>query len=74
MATNTLLYAKAKFYFDNNIPVHINLSNGRWANGKIMELPEGKEMIALDEEKLGKMVVFFEEISSLLPRVAKDGI
>lgn len=68
-----LLYAKAKFYLDNNIPIHINYTSGRWANGTIIDLPEGKEMLLLNEEKLGRMVIFFEEIASLLPRMSKDG-
>lgn len=69
-----LIYQKAKFYLDNSIPVHINYVSGRWANGTIIDLPEGKEMLLLNEEKLGKMVIFFEEIASLLPRIAKDGL
>lgn len=55
------LKTKAKYFFTNLIPVHINLKKDKvWLNGKIEEL--SADFFILNEFKKGKLPVFFIDI------------
>jgi len=67
---NIDMYEVAKYFFDKKISVHIDLTNGKWLNGKIIELQEDR--IILDEKMLGIFPIFFIRINSIVPE-RKDG-
>ncbi|KKK86047.1 hypothetical protein LCGC14_2767150 [marine sediment metagenome] len=59
-------------YFKNhNIAVHIRKKNGRFYNGKILEL--AGDMIILEDEKLGSIPIYFIEIKFIEKRKEKNG-
>lgn len=60
---------KAKFYMKEKTSLHINLHSGKWFNGKIVDMKDN--YFVFDEERLGKTVVFFEEVFNLEPRRKK---
>jgi len=68
---NKTLYEIAKFYKDNNKPVHITLKSGGWLNGLILSVNEDfKDRLVLMEERYGEMLVLFERIKDdgIVPR------
>ena len=67
---NEIAGKKAKFYFDSNTPVHINLSNGRFYNGMIKYL--GADFLLMDEMKFGEVCAFFVEIEDIIPYREKE--
>lgn len=67
METNETIYETLKFYKDKNISIHLNLTFGKWLNGKIINLPNSKDRVIIQEEKLGEMLVFFDRLSLLNP-------
>ena len=58
-----------KFYKDNNDAVHIVLNTGYFMNGEVSFFNEDN-MIFIDE-KLGKVMIHFKDISSVMKREAK---
>jgi len=63
---------KLKFYLDEKIAIHLNLSKGRWANGSVIKIKE--KTFIFEEEKLGKTLIFFEEVINLAPRKKKEEV
>lgn len=63
-----LNYLKAKYFYDNKIPIHVNLSKGNsryWYNGTIKEL--SPSFFLLDEKEDGQIPVFFIEVFDIKP-------
>ena len=77
---NYYVKEKAEFYFAEKASVHLTLWSGKkdlggvplqkWANGRIDRVDEGS--FVLDEERLGKVIVFFNEVIEIEPRRKKE--
>lgn len=66
MELNELTKAKVKFFFDNNIVVHISKNNGFVHNGTILQYVE--DYLILDDERNGAMPIYFIEINNIEKR------
>lgn len=49
-------------YCSSGQKVHINLLNGTFCNGVVIEVNEGEELIIFNEDKNGEMFLDFNEI------------
>lgn len=58
-----ILKNQLEFYKKNDMEVHILRTDGRFYNGKILEL--AGDMLILDDFKLGAMPLFFMEIKTI---------
>ena len=58
---------KLQFYFESQTTIHITCSNGRFYNGKIIDITPKKELLVLKDKKLGNVPILFEEINKLEP-------
>jgi len=67
---NEIKRKKAMFFRDNNISVHIKKNNNWFCNGFILEIKE--DFLILDDEKEGKMPIFFGEIFEIEKREEKE--
>lgn len=56
-----LLKQKAKFFFLNNILVHVSKKDKEWLNGNIVQ-PLSSDFFMLEEKKKGLIPVFFLEV------------
>ena len=65
-----ILKLKIKYYFDNQLPVHISLKSTRFLNGKILEF--AGDMIIINDNQLGAVPVYFEEIKYVEPFREKE--
>lgn len=75
-----IITEKLKFYKIEGTTLHLTLSTDkkkldgspakRWANGKVVGIKSTH--FVLDEEKLGKMIVFFKEVIEVEPRKERD--
>ena len=54
---------KVKYFFDNNIPVHITRTNGFFHNGLILEYVE--DYIIIDDKRHGAIPIYFLEIKEV---------
>jgi hypothetical protein len=59
-----LISKKARVLFDNRLPVHINMKDGAWYNGEIVE-PFTADFFMLMENKLGLMPIFFLQVRDI---------
>jgi len=59
------LYETAEFYLQKQIPVHITLKSGNFANGIILKIREDR--LILMEDRHGQMLILFD-------RIIDDGI
>ena len=57
---NNGLKQKLEFFKKNDFLVHIRLDNGRFFNGKILEV--AGDLVIIDDRVLGASPVYFEEI------------
>ena len=62
-------YFKLEYFFEKSIAVHILKKDGRFHNGKVLELTQG--MLILDDEKQGAIPIQFNEIKFLDKREEK---
>ena len=69
MNNEMILKAKAEFFKEKDILVHISITGMRFYNGEIDSIDDKK--IILIDEKLGELVVYFSEIKSIEPRGKK---
>jgi hypothetical protein len=77
---NRYVKEKVEFYLAENIAFHLTLSTGKvtsegaplkkWANGKIESVDEIS--FVFNEEKLGKVIIFFGEVIEIEPRREKE--
>ena len=68
MKRNEMIYETARFFMDNQKPVHIKFHDGKWLNGIIISVNQDfKDRLVIQEEKFGEMLIFFE-------RIQDDGI
>lgn len=61
---------KAYFYKNENTEIYIKLENGFFYRGFIIDI--GSDFLILDDQKLGKMPVFYSEIVAIEPRSEKE--
>ena len=71
---------KVMFYLEEDIALHLTLLSGKidrdgqplkkWANGKV-ERVDGTSFV-FNEEKLGKVIIFFKEVIEIEPRRKKE--
>ena len=54
---------KLKVFSDKNLPIHIKTKKDSWINGYIIEI--GSIFCIVEEFKLGRTIIFFDEISEL---------
>ena len=77
---NYYVKEKAEFYLSEKAPIHLTLWSGKkdfdgiplkkWANGVVSRVDESS--FVLDEERLGKVIVFFKEVIEIEPRRKKE--
>lgn len=61
-----LLKQKVKYFFDNNISVHITFKDSKsWKNGNIIE-PKASDFFMLEEFKEGLVPIFYLQISDII--------
>jgi hypothetical protein len=65
-----ILKRKIKYYFENQLPVHISLKSTRFLNGKILEF--AGDMIIVNDHQLGAVPVYFQEIKYVEPFREKE--
>lgn len=68
------------FYLAEDIALHLTLLSGKidrdgqplkkWANGKVERVDETS--FVFNEEKLGKVIIFFKEVIEIEPRRKKE--
>ena len=56
-------YEKLRLFLQNNLPVHIKTKKDSWINGHVLEV--GSVFCIINEFKLGRLLVFFDEIYEL---------
>ena len=76
MEKDEVIKEKVAFYKESKIALHLTLSSNKrgrdglplkkWANGKVSEI-HGTHFV-FEEEKLGRVIVFFKEVIELEPR------
>ena len=65
---------RVKAFYDSKLSVHINLKDGTWLNGEIIDLSK-KDFFLIQERKRGKLPVFYMDIfdiDKLEPRGDED--
>lgn len=70
MELNEITKSKVKYFFENNISVHISKTNGFFHNGMIIEYVE--DYLILDDERNGATPIYFIEIKDIEKRREKD--
>ena len=68
---NMISYDRIKLFFDRKDLVHISC-DGRFYNGKIIEVYEDRKFLILIDNKLGEVPILFEEILNIEPYM-KEG-
>ena len=58
-----------QFYKDNNDAVHLTLITGYFMNGEVIFF--NKDHIIFEDEKLGQIILYFKDISSVMKRELK---
>jgi len=71
---------KVMFYLEEDIALHLTLLSGKvdrdgvplkkWANGRVKRVNETS--FVFNEEKLGKVIIFFKEVIEIDPRRKKE--
>jgi hypothetical protein len=64
-------YERIKIFFERGKKVHVSC-DGRFYNGKIIELNKEKGFLLLIDYKLGEVPIMFEEILTLEPYTEKE--
>lgn len=64
-------YDKIKLFLEQNKDVHISC-DGRFYNGKILEVNKEKEFLILIDFKLGEVPILFEEILNIEPYTKEE--
>jgi hypothetical protein len=67
---NNILKRKIKYYFENQLPVHISLKSTRFLNGKILEF--AGDLLIIDDFLLGATPIYLEEIKYVEPFRVKE--
>jgi len=65
---------RVKAFFDSKLSIHINLLDGTWLNGDILEVNQ-TDFFLINERKRGRLPVFYMDIydiDKLEPRNTKD--
>jgi len=63
-------YSKAKYFFENNIPVHLIKYSREWLNGPIEEFNE--DSFIINEYKKGRRIVFLIDIYDIDEMIKED--
>lgn len=63
------LQKKAEFFKEKVRPVHISKKDYMFHNGIILEV--SSDFLIIEDEKLGELPIFFEEIKYIAPREPK---
>ena len=63
MELNELNKGKAKYFFENKIPVHISKNNGFFNNGIILEF--SGDLLIIDDIRNGATPIYFLEIKDI---------
>ena len=58
-----------KFYKEKNTTVHITLHTGVWFNGHISNFKDDR--LILIDDKLGEVLILFEKIKDIQPKLDK---
>jgi len=64
-------YDRIKLFFEQNKEVHISC-DGRFYNGKILEINKEKAFLILIDLKLGEVPILFEEILNIEPYLKEE--
>ena len=77
---NYYVKEKAEFYLAEKASIHLTLWSGKkdldgiplrkWANGIVSRVDESS--FILDEERLGKIIIFFKEVIEIEPRRKRE--
>jgi len=70
MELNEITKSKVKYFYENNICVHISRTNGFFHNGMILEYVE--DYLILDDERNGATPIYFIEIKDIEKRREKN--
>jgi len=62
---DNILKRKIKYYFENQLPVHISLRSTRFLNGKVLKF--AGDLLIIDDQFLGATPVYLEEIKYVEP-------
>jgi len=60
---NEIILKTLKYYKKHDIEIHLEMKNGRFYNGQILEV--AGDMLILKDRKLGAMPIMFIEINVL---------
>jgi hypothetical protein len=63
---------RTKYFFDNQIKVHITFKDDRWKNGFITEITSA-DFFMLHEVFEGDQPVFFLQIKEIAPYIQREG-
>lgn len=63
-------YDRIKLFLEQNKLVHISC-DGRFYNGKILDISKEKDFLILIDLKLGEVPILFEEILNIEPYIEK---
>lgn len=66
-----ILGEKFRLFLDNEMPVHITNKKDSWFNGYVKEV--GSIFVIIDEFKLGRKLIFYDEIFSVEHYLTKEG-
>jgi|TARA_R100001530_G_scaffold25421_1_gene20490 hypothetical protein len=55
------------FYFTEQQPVHIKCVDARFFNGKVLEINFDRKFVNFIDDKLGEVIIPFEDIYSIKP-------
>jgi len=64
-------YARIQLFLEQNKEVHISC-DGRFYNGKILEVNKEKEFLIIIDFKLGEVPILFEEILNIEPYIKEE--
>ncbi len=54
--------ARARIFLQQNISAHIQKKDGYFYNGKILGISEDKTHFWINDRKIGKTLIFFQEL------------
>jgi len=65
-----IMKEKAEFFFESKTIVHISLTKNKFYNGLIKSIRETS--LLFNDNKLGTILVFFEEVNDIEPMKQKE--